>query len=381
MGGHDAPATPPAPPGTFAVRVQRLAERLSELGKGDSGAAVISSLSNCRYLTNFSGSNALLVVAYGSTPEVTLITDGRYLGQAEEELSDLLASGAVQVQILDQAGKQAHRLAGELSSGRGAVFCEHAVVTHRDYTTLLDALGDGAAPIDCSGTVERLRQVKGAYEIELLSSAAAIADAALACVVPMVQDGVEELELAAELASRMMALGAAGPAFQTIIGSGPNGALPHAHPTARKVRGGEPVVIDFGAEFAGYRSDCTRTVFAGGEAKEPEALRAYHAVLESQLAGVEALAEGVLSGVVDAACRRSLSGELAPRFTHATGHSIGLEVHEEPILRAGGEAILRSGMVVTVEPGVYLPGRFGIRIEDTLLIEGSGCRPLTGQPK
>ena len=381
MGTHSGRAEPLAPPGTFEARVRRVVESLSELGNGGSGAGVISSLANCRYLTNFSGSNALLVLTYGATTELNLITDGRYLEQAQEELADLLNSGTVHARILDQAGKHAYRLAGELASGRGAVFCEHAVVTHRDYNTLQSALNDSVSPLDCSGAVNKHRRVKDAHEVELLSVAASISDAAFAAVAPMIEDGVEELEIAAELNARMMSLGAAGPAFQTIIGSGPNGALPHAHPTSREVRGGETVVIDFGAEFAGYRSDCTRTIFVGGEAGDADAGRAYLAVLESQRAGIDALADGVLAMTIDDACRAALPGELASRFTHATGHAIGLEVHEEPILRAESDALLRSGMVVTVEPGVYLPGRFGIRIEDTLLIEGTGSRPLTCLPK
>ena len=372
---------PAAPQGTFGRRIERTVEVLSELGKGERGAVVVSSLANCRYLTNFSGSNALVVITWGAGIEASLITDGRYLDQAAEELSDLLGGGAIQARVLDQGGRSAYALAAELAAAGSSVFCEHSVVTLRNFETLAGGLGQGDRPADCSGVVESLRRVKDAHEIGLLSAAAAIADHALAAVAATIHDGVQELEIAAELNSRMMSLGAAGPAFATIVGSGPNGALPHAHPSGRKVRGGEAVVIDFGAEYAGYRSDCTRTIFVEGEEPEGEVRRAYRAVLAAQREGIEALGAGVPVGTIDAACRRALPADLAPRFTHATGHSIGLEVHEDPILRAGGSEKLESGMVVTVEPGVYLPGQFGIRIEDTMLIEASGSRPLTGLPK
>ncbi len=380
MQQEERPA-PAAPQGTFTRRIERAVEDLSELGKSKRGAVVVSSLANCRYLTNFSGSNALVVITWGAGIEASLITDGRYLDQAAEELSDLLGGGTIQARVLDQAGRSAYALAAELAAAGGQVFCEHSIVTLRNFETLAGGLGQGDRPADCSGVVENLRRVKDTHEIGLVSTAAAIADQALAAVAAIIHDGVQELEIAAELNTRMMSLGAAGPAFETIVGSGPNGALPHAHPSGRRVRGGEAVVIDFGAEYAGYRSDCTRTIFVEGEEPGGEVRRAYRAVLAAQREGIEALGAGVEAGTIDAACRRALPEDLAPRFTHATGHSIGLEVHEEPILRAGGSEKLESGMVVTVEPGVYLPGQFGIRIEDTMLIEASGSRPLTCLPK
>ena len=378
---QEEPLARHAPTGTFVRRIEQAVGILSQLGRAERGSALISSLPNCRYLTNFSGSNALAVITWGAGINVSLITDGRYLDQADVELAELLGTSPIQTRLLDQAGGGALGLAAELAAAGGQIFCEYSAITHRDYESFVDALGHGDRPADCSGAVERLRRVKDPHEIDLISTAASIADRALAAVVPTIQDGVQELEIAAELNSKMMSLGSGGPAFETIIGSGPNGALPHAHPGSRRVRGGEAVVIDFGAEFAGYRSDCTRTIFVAGEPASREMRRVYEAVLASQRAGIDALTAGSEVGAIDAACRSALPKDLAPRFTHATGHSIGLEVHEDPILRAGGSDVLRQGMVVTVEPGVYLSGQFGVRIEDTMLVDASGSRPLTGLPK
>jgi Xaa-Pro aminopeptidase len=238
------------------------------------------------------------------------------------------------------------------------------------------------------GLVERLRMVKDAGEVDRMTRAAAIADAALAAVLPLLSGAgssagpeLTESRFAAALDNAMRERGAEDRAFETIVASGENSAKPHARPGSRVIRPGDPVVVDFGAMFDGYRSDMTRTFCIGGP-PTGELARVFDVVAESQRLGVARVEPGVSTGSVDLACREAIATSgWGERFEHGTGHGVGLDIHEGPSVGPGSTAILEPGTVVTVEPGVYLPGTGGVRIEDTLVVTEHGSRSLTQFPK
>jgi Xaa-Pro aminopeptidase len=221
-----------------------------------------------------------------------------------------------------------------------------------------------------------MRAEKEAEEIGCIEKAVAIAETALADVIPEIREGVSERELAAELEYRLRSAGSGPPPFETIVAAGPNAALPHHRPGDRRLRAGDLVLLDFGADFGGYCSDLTRTFVLG--APERWQREAHRAVREACRRGVEAATAGAVARDVDRAARDVLEqAGLGDRFGHGTGHGIGLEVHEAPRIHRRGEERLRVGNVVTIEPGVYLPGRGGIRIEEDVVVEEGGPRLLT----
>ncbi len=231
------------------------------------------------------------------------------------------------------------------------------------------------------GVVEQLRQVKDAGELVRMARAAAIADAALGEVLPLLGAQVREDELSLALDTAMRRLGAEDRAFETIVASGPNAAKPHARPSKRVIVEGDPVVVDFGAIFEGYRSDMTRTFCVGGEPPGTLA-RVFEVVAEAQAAGVAAVRGGVAAGDVDKACRDHIAeAGWSDAFEHGTGHGVGLDIHEAPSVGPGSTAILGPDVVVTVEPGVYLAGIGGVRVEDTVVVTADGCHTLTRFPK
>ena len=228
----------------------------------------------------------------------------------------------------------------------------------------------------CDQAVSSLRLLKEKYEIEAIRRAARIVDEALALALPMLRVGVSELDIAAELEYQMKRLGSEGAPFATIVGSGANGALPHSAPTGKKIVAGDLVVLDFGAMSDGYAADTTRTV-AVGEATA-EARQVYAIVQRAQAAAVARAAPCVPVADIDAAARSIIAeAGYGAYFTHRTGHGLGLDVHEYPNIMAGNDLPLASGMVFTVEPGIYLPGRFGVRIEDDVLVTERGVETLT----
>jgi Xaa-Pro aminopeptidase len=232
-----------------------------------------------------------------------------------------------------------------------------------------------------SGLIEELRLTKDAGEVARVAAAATAADHALAVVVAMLADRPQEREVALALEVEMRGAGASGPSFETIVASGPNGAMPHARPSARRIEAGELVVIDFGAVVDGYCSDMTRT-FCVGPPASPTAVRMVEVVRASQEAGVAAVAPGVTGKAVDGICREVIAGAgWGDAFVHGTGHGVGLEIHEAPRVSSASTDTLAAGHVVTVEPGVYLPGVGGVRIEDTVIVTDDGCTPVTRAPK
>lgn len=352
-------------------RLERLRSKL-----GSDGALLVTSLTNIRYLTGFTGSAGMLFVLPAAT---VLMTDGRYESQAEEQLA---ASGATASVSVAPAAKQREMAAGIVADfGLRTMGLEAAHVSWARQRALAGEWFPGIELEPTVGLVEELRAVKDEAEMARLSAAARIADEALEAVRPRLADRPAEAEFGRLLDFQMRELGATGPSFETIVASGPNAAKPHHRPGGRTVEKGEPIVLDFGALVDGYCSDMTRTVWVDRLA-DPELRRAYDVVLESQAAGVAAVRAGVSCVEVDRACREIIADAgWADRFVHGTGHGVGLDIHEAPSVSSASTDTLVAGHVVTVEPGVYLPGLGGVRIEDTVVVTEGGCRPLTSTPK
>jgi Xaa-Pro aminopeptidase len=362
---------PALPPMDVAARLERLRPSLAE---ADCQVLLVTNLTNVRYLTGFTGSAGLLLVR--STGEDVLFTDGRYSTQSAEQLG---AAGVGAEVVIGNVAEQQAALAKAVVPGRVGLEAGHATWgQQRQYASLL---GAGVELVPTDGLVEVLRRVKDEGELARIEAAAAIADAALAEVKPRLRERPTEREFGLELDFTMRRLGAADVSFETIVASGPNGAKPHARPSDRRVGEGELVVLDFGALVDGYHSDMTRTVCVGAPATARLA-EIVEVVAESQAAGVDAVRAGSTAREVDDVCRRSIAeagyGEF---FVHGTGHGVGLDIHEHPLLNQLATANPDAGFVVTVEPGVYLPDEGGVRIEDSVVVLADGCRRLTNAPK
>ena len=355
-----------------AVGVGGRAERLlNVLGERDLDQMMVSDRSNIRWLSGFTGSAGVLII---SARGHVLVTDGRYTEQARDQLD---AAGATDVEVVSARTLSDQHSAIITATGGTTIGAEASVVSHGTWSSF-------AAQIDLvrvDGVISDLRRSKDDAEVELIAQAADIASQALADVAPIIAVGVSEREIRDELEYRMRKLGADGPSYETIVASGPtNAALPHARPTTRQFVEGDTVVIDVGALVGGYHSDMTRTFVVGEPTDEQQ--RWYELVLESQMAGLEAVAAGVRVSDVDRACRSVFeSAGLSDLFVHGTGHGVGLDIHEEPFLGASGQTELVVGDVVTVEPGLYRVGTGGIRIEDLVVVTSEGHRNLTTHPK
>ena len=333
----------------------------------DADAALITAGPNVRYLTGLASSNAaLLLPADGD--RALLATDSRYTGAARREARDieLLTERFVEGALATEASRRGmRRLAFEAH--------EMTVQRHGELAARLE----GGVTVPFGPMIEDLRIVKDAGELEKIEVACALSDAALALVLPQIKEGMEERAVALLLDHQMALLGAQRPAFDTIVASGPNGAIAHHAPTARPLRRGDLVTMDFGALYDGYHADMTRTVVIGPPAGWQRDI--YDLVAAAQRAGVEALEDGVEAGAVDAAAREVIEAAgHAAHFQHGLGHGVGLQIHEAPMLGYGRMGKLSDRVPVTVEPGVYLPARGGVRIEDVLVVTaGGGARSLT----
>ncbi|MGE0298437.1 M24 family metallopeptidase [Pseudonocardia sp.] len=334
-------------------------------------ALLVTDLVNVRYLTGFTGSNACLLVAADGRD--VFCTDGRYTLQAAAEVPDLPA-------VIDRAGART-LVTTAAGRGLGRLGFESDAVTVDAHAVLVDELTRAGGPTAlhrAPGFVQRLRQVKDADEIATLRRACAVADEAFAELVAAggVRAGRTEREVALDLEARMRALGATAPAFESIVAAGANAAIPHHRPSRAPLCRGDLVTLDFGALVEGYHSDMTRTVVLGPAAAWQREL--YELVAAAQVAGCAALRPGADVVVVDAAARDVVvaAGE-GENFPHGLGHGVGLRIHEAPGLGPAGSGTLAAGMTVTVEPGVYLEGRGGVRIEDTLLVTGGAAEALS----
>jgi Xaa-Pro aminopeptidase len=335
-------------------------------------ALLVTHLTNIRYLTGFTGSAGILLVLPDGA---RFVTDGRYRDQSREQLEASGVDAEIEISATEQDAKLAEATAGIERIGLESTHVSWAA--KRRYAA---KVFDGSTLVATENLVEALRAKKDDGEIARISAACAIADDALAQVLPRLLQEPAERDFGLELDMTMRQLGASDVSFETIVGSGPNGAKPHARPSDRRVREGDLVVIDFGALLDGYHSDMTRTV-AIGEPTETQR-RMDEVVRAAQAAGVAAVRPGVTGSDVDRVCRDLIAeAGWADAFLHGTGHGVGLDIHEDPRVSSTATATLDVGHVVTVEPGVYLPEHGGVRIEDTVVVTPDGCRPLTTAPK
>jgi Xaa-Pro aminopeptidase len=350
-------------------RLNRL-HRAMEASLAD--ALLVTYLPNVFYLCGFTGSNAALLVLPGA---IHLFTDGRYTVQARQE-----ALGAtVHIGRLSPSAQAAEWLLKGKGNRRFRLGFDPAHISYAEWTRLKKALGKRVSWKPLPGLVEGLREVKSPQELEVMREAAKLGSEVMQEVISLVKPGVKELDLAAEADYRMRRKGASGPSFDTIIASGVRSALPHARPTDKLVRKNELVVIDLGAILRHYCSDLTRTVYVG---RAPAKIRRwYEAVLAAKQAALLALYAGQQAGNVDRAARKVLERSgLGRFFTHSTGHGLGTEVHEGPRLGRGQKQEICVGNVVTLEPGIYVDGVGGIRIEDDVAVHATGTEVLTSAP-
>ena len=325
---------------------------------------------NWYYLSGFSGeAGALLMLRRGPV----LVTDGRFTAQARGETSG--------IRVAAQKGSLTVSVGAWLETQRRSrIGFDASQLTVAQLRALRAAAGRKVQWIAASGAVEALRARKEPQEIEQMRKAGVLAGEVLAAALKLLKPGVRELEIAAEIEYQMRQRGASGRAFETIVAFGERSAYPHARPTAKRLRKNELVVLDLGAILGHYCSDITRTVFVG---RAPARIRRwYRAVQDAQSAAIAAVKAGVRCGDVDAAARQILTGHGLDRyFIHSTGHGLGLEVHEDPRVAQGQKQILVPGNVITIEPGVYIPGVGGIRIEDDVAVRADRTEVLTRVPR
>jgi Xaa-Pro aminopeptidase len=340
-------------------------------------ALLVTGLTNVRYLTGFSGSAGMVFVSPAGT---VLVTDGRYKTSAQAEV----ASSGARVEVAP-AAKQAELLrdlVAELPAGSRRLGLEAEHVSWAAKRRWSKGWAHDVELVPTTGLVEGLRACKSQEELVRLAGAAAVADEALAQVLPLVQGGPREVEVALALEAEMRRLGAEAAAFSTIVASGPGGAEPHHRPGSRRLGAGDLVTVDFGARWEGYCSDATRAFWVRSAGADEDLVRALSVVRASQEAGLGAVRAGVAASAVDRACREVVEAAgLGKAFVHGTGHGVGLDVHEAPSLSPTSEDVLEVGNVVTVEPGIYLPGVGGARIEDTVVVTEEGYEQLTLAPK
>ncbi|WP_284227107.1 aminopeptidase P family protein [Mycobacterium antarcticum] len=357
---------------TISQRRARLRRRLAA---ADLDAMLVTDLVNVRYLAGFTGSNAALLIRVDDEKPV-LATDGRYRTQAAEQAPD--------AELVIERACAPHLAALAAGTGVRRLGFESHVVTVDGHALLMKE-ANGVELVRAAGAVEALREVKDAGEVALLRLACEAADAALADLVAAggLRPGRTEREVGRDLESRMLDHGADGVSFETIVAAGANSAIPHHRPTDAVLAAGDFVKIDFGALVAGYHSDMTRTFVLSPVAQWQRDV--YDLVSTAQRLGREALAPGVSLSGVDGVSRQHIADAgFAENFGHGLGHGVGLQIHEAPGISASSAGTLLAGSAVTVEPGVYLPGHGGVRIEDTLVV-GSDDAPtpelLTRFPK
>ncbi len=351
-------------------RADRLRAQLADAG---CDALVVSRLPNVRYLTGFTGSAGVVLVL---ADELVLFTDGRYTTQSREQLT---AAGVdAEIEIVASQALQLEQIRARCAAGTRVGLEAHGV-TWAQQRSFADTL-TACTLVPTEELVEQHRRVKEPGEVARIRAACSIADDALQATLPMLATRPTEQQFALALEVGMRERGASGTSFDTIVASGPNGAMPHARPSDRHIEAGELVVIDFGCIVDGYCSDMTRTVSVGDPGADARHL--WDVVRASQEAGRAAVAAGVECAAVDRASRDVIDDAgWGALFSHGTGHGVGLEIHEAPRVAKTSSGTLDAGVVVTVEPGVYLPGVGGVRIEDTVVVTTTGADALTEFPK
>lgn len=342
---------------------------LSDLPESKVDCFIVSGLANVRYLSGFTGSNALLLLAAGTA---TLYTDPRYEIQAsgESDCRVQVVKGLLHAAAMKQVKRKGWKRIG-FEPGR---------IAYGSFAELQSQLPAGASLVPTAYLVERRRMVKSQAEIDLIKRSVLTNSAAYEKAISRLKSTMKESDLAAEIEYQMRRLGAEKPSFETLVASGPRTALPHAQPTSNRLMNNQLILIDMGALQSGYCSDMTRMLHLG--APSPKSKKLYRAVLEAQRAAIDSVRENTTAAAVDRKARAVLkSYGFEKYFVHSTGHGLGLEIHEPPRLGKRDKTRLQAGMVVTIEPGAYIQGFGGVRIEDTILVTTNGCEILTPTSK
>jgi len=329
---------------------------------------IVTNLNNVMYITGFTGSWGALMVDSGAA---TLITDFRYAEQVEEETSGFDIKVSKEVPLLEAA---------KMRNGfKGRLGFEAKSISYLDFGRMEKLLSD-ADLVPCENLIQEMRAVKDSYEIGKIMGAAGIGDDVFSGILKEVKPGVCEADLAAEIDYQFRKRGSLGPAFETIVASGPRSSMPHARAGTRKFESGDMITFDMGVLFEGYCADMTRTVVLGKA--DDSQKRIYSLVLDAQKKALDMIRPGVKCSELDRAARGKIEDAgYGENFGHRLGHGVGIEVHEEPGISSKNETEVVANMVFTVEPGVYLPKRWGIRIEDTVIVREEGCEMLTRSPK
>jgi Xaa-Pro aminopeptidase len=357
----------------FLARQKKLREQLASTGLD---ALLVSHLPNIRYLCGFTGSAGFLLVSEAGS---VFFTDVRYDTQGRAEVKGarvIIARKAVLNALGEWIG--ARRKKARSKGWTIGIDAEHVSVAERKRVA--DLLPSGVRLRNAAALVERARMVKEDDELELIRAAVRLGATLFDRALEVLRPGIKEAEVAAEMEYAARRAGAEEMSFPTIIASGARSALPHGRATEQAIASGGFVVCDFGVILAGYCSDQTRTVWVGAAsgANGEEARRVYESVREAQEAAIAAVRPGISVAEVDGAARKVLrQAGLGRYFTHSTGHGVGLEIHEAPRVAAGQKEVLKPGMVITIEPGVYFPGKWGVRIEDMVAVSEDGCEVLT----
>ena len=333
-------------------------------------AILLTSEANCYYATGFMGEGIALVTRRGSW----YFTDSRYTEAADKAIGDAAVIREVSREkpfsaLINEALAEAGAEKAGFEEQRMTV-AEHAVYSEKLHCTLTPA----------SSLMTELRGSKDEEELSCMTAAQQIAEGALEQILKEIRPGMTEKEIAARLNYLMVSAGAEKTAFDTIVASGPNGSMPHAVPGMRKVREGDFITMDFGCVYKGYCSDMTRTVALGRPSDEMR--NVYDIVLQAQLAGIAAAKAGVTGAVIDGAARKVIQDAgYGVYFGHSFGHSLGIDIHEAPNAAPGNDKPMPDGAVVSAEPGIYLPGKFGVRIEDVMILRPDGAQVITKAPK
>lgn len=350
----------------YSNRIERLSQRMLE---SNVDAFFTLAAPSMRYLTGFTGEEGYLLALRDG---LHLIVDGRFTTQAREECPWL--------DVVEYSGHFTRGLAPLLVAGHVHwLGFEKERVSFVQVEQMRSAF-PSVTMVPTEDVVEGMRIVKDARELEMMRAAGRVADKAYTAMIGQLRAGMAENDVAALLEYEMRKAGAQGTSFATIVGSGARGALPHGIASEKVIQAGEVIVIDFGVNYQGYMSDCTRTVALGAQPKD--VMDVYGWLREAQQLGLNCIKPGVSSRSVDTAVRTRLGDhDLAQYFTHGLGHGVGLEIHESPRLSQGTDTVLEPGHIVTCEPGVYLPGRYGMRIEDSVIVTETGYESLTALPK
>jgi Xaa-Pro aminopeptidase len=349
----------------FAARLDRLRKELNERGLG---AALVTKRENIRYMSGFTGTSASLVI---TGDRQVLITDSRYTEQAK-----IQSPGWCVIETKSNT----HETIGQVLSENGCncLGFEDNNMVYKSYAELKQKINLDMAPM--GEIIEKMRIIKDKNEIDTIRKAVEIADKAFEYILNVIRPGLTEKEVASELEHFMKKNGADREAFETIVASGSRSSLPHGVASDKRIMDGDVVTLDFGAVYNGYCSDMTRTVFVGEPDEEMK--KVYNIVLGAQLYALERVSEGLQGKEIDSAAREYISKSgYGDFFGHGLGHGVGLEVHERPRLSQRSDTVMENGMTATVEPGIYLPGKGGVRIEDLVVINGSKPEILTTSKK